>query len=181
MRHRRHHRRHHRRDEMLSESDMSHLRDTLEDAHRYVARDEPRSHADLKTEAVDGGEVFVGTLLNGYLSSRYENFFHPGGTKVPLDLVGGLAVMYGAYKGVFGKASGHVGRVAAGVAYGYGFKLGASMGTGQRTAQNLAPLAITAGGLVGCPTCPTPQLAPGAYGGPTGMTEAEMAAYSRGY
>lgn len=177
---------------LISSRDMDRLRDSMGSAHDYIrSSGDPRrgGSSGMKTAAMGLAEVGGGLLLNAFLSSRYENVFHPGGTRIPLDLVGGLVGLYAAHTGIAGKHSGDLARLSAGVALGYLFKLGAGFGTSQRAAQNLPPIAITAGchcapGTIGC-NChgkAPPQLAPGAAAPPArALTEAEMAAYSRSY
>jgi hypothetical protein len=172
---------------MLSSGDRRHLRSTLRDAHQYIARMRDPSTGSVaaraKSEGVDLALVAAGVVANGYLSASTENFFHPGGTKIPLDLVGGAAAVAAALYS--SKVPSAVGKIGAGVALGYLFKAAAGYATQRRVAANQAPIAITAGvvpdsGIGAClpyePSTPALQ-APATRG----LTPAEMAAYSRSF
>lgn len=173
----------------LSDQDMAYARGASSGSEAFVraSRDARRSGSTAAL-AKTVGEVGAGVALNAWLSSRYENVFHPGGTRIPLDAVGAAVALYAAHKGFAGKLSPDLARLALGMGLGWVFKMGAGFGTTQRAAQNLPPIAITAGmGKCHCHDTPAnasaaPQLAPGAAAGPARpMTEAEMAAYSRSY
>ena len=189
MRHGHHHgghRHHARRDEsgssgLLSDRDMHHLRRTLGDAHRYISSSRDASsggHGAMRSAAIAFASIAAGVAANGYLSSRYENVFHPGGTKIPLDAVGGVAVVAAGLK--WRQIPRPIVYAGAGVALGYAFKALAGLGTQQRVAQNLAPIAITAGAPAGAHSTPLLHAAP-QHQPHRGLTAAEMAAYSRSF
>lgn len=187
-RHHGHHGHHARRDEgdasgLLSDRDMHHLKRTLGDAHRYIrsSRDPSSGSRDsMKEAAIAFGSIAAGVAANGYLSSRYENVFHPGGTKIPLDAVGGVALVAAGMR--WKQIPRPVVYMGAGVALGYAFKALAGLGTQQRVAQNLAPVAITAGAPpAGAHSTPLLHAAPQHHQQGRPLTAAEMAAYSRSF
>jgi len=178
----------------FSARDMVYARDASLGNHAFLraSRDSRKGGGGALVKTV--GEVGAGVLANAWLSSRFDGVFHPGGTRIPLDVVGAGLALFAAHKGYAGKFSPDLARLALGFGLGWVFKLGAGFGTSQRASQNLPPVAMTAGlgggcscAGVGCKCSPAnasapPQLAPGAAAGPArAMTEAEMAAYSRSY
>jgi hypothetical protein len=160
---------------------MDHLRRTLGDAHGYIqsVRD-PDPMKDGVGPLLGSAEILGAALLNGYLSARYENVFHPWGFPVPLDVIAGVGGLIAAYYGVPG--AGHVARGSIGLLAGSAFKFGAGLGTRGRLAAGEQPVAITAGHEPSrLPGRPAMRHLPPAGPPRSTLTEAEMAAISRSY
>jgi hypothetical protein len=168
---------------LLSDRDMDHLRRTLGDAHGYIQSVRDPDPAASVGPVLGSAEILGAALLDGYLSARYENFFHPWGFPVPLDVIAGVGGLVAAYYGVPG--AGHVARGSIGLLSASAFKFGAGLGTRGRLAAGQQPVAITAGYEPSRLPArrATRQFPPGGSGGPprSTLSEAEMAAISRSY
>jgi hypothetical protein len=142
-------------------------------ANRHMARsrrDPDRGESSVLGKLLTTGEVVGAATAVGVLSGRFGPL-NIGGTPVPLDAAGGIALhLIGFW--LDSGLSPHLHNFGNGVLAAYGAKAGVGMGTSLRMKAGLSPVAVSGDG--------EPEQLPGATSGAAApLTEAELAALAQ--